>query len=371
MRSAFLLVVLMLAAGLVGGQTHNLQLDPEKIDIYSFDPSEQASAPQTNYGQRAYEFYQEGKFDQAARYYLAHLSSNPDDATGLYNLSCCFGLLGEAKEAAKYLKIAFKKGFKDLDHIRRDKDFDQVRTAKTFTAAMDSLQIWSGKEALFKGRMEYFPIRQHIPYWVHLPQNYNPAKKYTLLIGLHGYGDAATRFSGLWRYLIDKDVIFVVPEAPYAFPENKNAAFSWTPFVDLKSKTAQTSNANLEKYIIELTKHLTKQYNVNQTWLLGFSQGAYTGYIISLTNPRYFNGLLACGGGLITDLLKNKDYKAARKLDIIISHGKQDRVVDYSEAEKAYAVLRSKGLAVSLHDFEGGHTVSPAVFDRFFEKINK
>ena len=159
-----------------------------------FDPTEQVTTPTTNYRDKAYGFYQEGNFEQAARYYLAYLKNNPEDAGSWYNLSCCYGLLGGAKEAAKYLKIAYKKGFKDLNHIRMDKDFDSVKTAKTFTAALDSLQIWNEKEAFYKGKMEYFAVHQYIPYWIHLPKDFDAKKEYSLMIGLHGYGDVDHQF---------------------------------------------------------------------------------------------------------------------------------------------------------------------------------
>lgn len=369
MRRVLLMGFILLMLVPVFGQNNSEEFNPELIDIFSFDPTEQVSSQPTDYRQTAYGFYQEGKFDQAARYYLAHLKFNPDDASSWYNLSCSFGLLGEAKEAARYLKIAYKKGFKDLQHIRTDKDFDKVKTAKTFTAALDSLQMWSEKEAFYKGKMEYFAVKQYLPYWVHLPRNYDPAKKYTLLIGLHGFGDIAPRFANLLRYIDGEDIIFVVPEAPYAFPDNDKAAFSWTPFADFNSKTSQSANAMLEKYVIDLTKHLAKQFKVKQTWLLGFSQGAYAGYVLSIKNPKVFDGLIACGGGLRTELLKNKDYRAARNLDIIISHGRQDKVVDFSEADKSFSLLVSKGMKVTLHAFEGGHSVSPAVFEELLKRI--
>lgn len=369
MKRVLLPVFILLMLAPVCGQNSAEEFDPEQIDIFSFDPTEQAVSVQTDYRERAYTFYQEGRFDQAAKYYLAHLKFNPEDASSWYNLSCSFGLLGDAKEAAKYLKVAYKKGFRDLGHIRSDKDFDSVRTAKTFTAALDSLQIWNEKEAFYKGTMEYMPIRQYINYWVHLPKDFDAAKQYTLLIGMHGYGDVATNFSGLWRHISGENIIFVVPEAPYPFPESKNAAFSWAPFTPMESKTSEKAYTLVDDYIVQLARQMEKTYKIKQTWLLGFSQGAYFGYMHAIKNPGVFDGLIACGGGLVTDVFKDKEYRKAKKLQIIISHGRQDRIVDYSEAEKAFGVLKGKGLKVTLLDFEGGHSVSPAVFDEFINRI--
>ena len=178
-----------------------------------------------------------------------------------------------------------------------------------------------------------------------------------------------TNFSGLWKYLVDENVILVIPEAPYAIPESKNAGFSWNPHTDMQSKTAETSYTMLDEYIIDLTRNLEKKYNIKQTWLLGFSQGAYMGYMLALKNPKLYDGLVACGGGLVTNVFKDKDYKKARKVKVIISHGKQDKVIDYAEAEKAYTVLKEKNLDVTLDSFEGGHSVSYTAFEEFLRRI--
>jgi predicted esterase len=92
---------------------------------------------------------------------------------------------------------------------------------------------------------------------------------------------------------------------------------------------------------------------------MGFSQGAYFGYMLALKNPDEFNGLLACGGGLVTEVFTEKDYKKGKSVKVIISHGKQDNVVPFEEATKAYDILKAKGYDVTLQEFEGAHRVSP------------
>jgi len=92
--------------------------------------------------------------------------------------------------------------------------------------------------------------------------------------------------------------------------------------------------------------------------LLGFSQGAYLGYLLSIKNPKVFDGLIACGGSLVTEAFKDKDYKKAKNLKIIISHGLQDKVVPYEESQKAFDLLKAKGLKVTLDSFEGAHSIN-------------
>ena len=93
------------------------------------------------------------------------------------------------------------------------------------------------------------------------------------------------------------------------------------------------------------------------------------GYLVTIKNPKTFNGLLACGGGLVTDALKGGDYKKAKKLKVIISHGKADTIVDPMEASKAYNVLKEKGFDVKLLEFDGGHSVSPAACRELLDRL--
>ncbi len=355
------LIALLALVGLFGvllAQAPNAKLNPDSIDIYSFDPLSGQNADPAEFQKNAYAAYQAGDYEKAARNYLAFLQIKPTDAGSWYNLSCCYGLLGKPELAAKYLQRAYKNGFQDLEHIQNDPDFSQVKATEIFHAAMDSLQAWNAKKEKYSGKMEYFPLQQYQPYRLLLPEGFDKSKTYNLVIGLHGFGDRAENFAPLWRYLEKAEVIFVVPEAPYAFPDSEVPQFSWDPFLPRDSKISNTSYKYTVQYIVDLANHLKKEYRIGQTWLLGFSQGAYLSYVIGLKNPKTFDGFLACGGGLVKDVLRDKDYKAAKKMKILISHGNQDKIVDYQESADAEKFLAAKGLDVQLHTFEGGHSIS-------------
>jgi len=345
-------------------------LTPEKINPYTFDPTAVTKSEVSNYPDLGYEAYNKADYETAARYYLAYLQTKPDDAGSWYNLSCCYGLLDRADLAAKYLKVSYKAGFTDLEHIQRDTDFDKIKAAPDFTLAVDSLKAWSVKKANYLGQMEYFPTQHYLPFWIHLPTSFNPKNKYTLLIGLHGYGDKAYNFSYLWRHIENEEVIFVVPEAPYPFVSGNDAAFSWSPFVPMESKTGERAYDMLNEYITDLTEYIQSKYKIEQTWLLGFSQGAYNGYMLAFKNPKVFDGLIACGGGIVTEVITDKDLRASNKMKVIISHGNQDKVVAFEEATKAKAILEKAGFQnLRFDEFEGGHTVSPTAFKPFIKWI--
>lgn len=342
-------------------------LVPELIDPYTYEPK----APTAANLNLAAQYYEKGDYENAARYFMAHLNSKPDDANAWYNLSCCFGLLGRGDLAGKYLMRAYKAGFTDIAHVKQDKDFEKVRDNKDFGTAMDSLRVWSERQAWYEGEMKYISSTHLMPYWLHLPQKFSQNQSYTLVIGLHGFGDKAKNFSRMWKNLETDNVIFAVPEAPYPFTDSF-AGFSWSPWLEMDDPQSAQADAMLEEYILDLCAELGASYNISSVWLFGFSQGAYTGYILGIRNPQVFDGLIACGGGLLEQYLTKDQFNAARNLKVIVSHGRQDTIVAYAEADKAMKALTAYDFPnVHLDSFEGGHEVSPTAFEKFRAWKNK
>ena len=51
----------------------------------------------------------------------------PDDPLVYYNLACSFSLTAEYRKAASALRKAIHYGYRDFDHLRRDKDLVPLR----------------------------------------------------------------------------------------------------------------------------------------------------------------------------------------------------------------------------------------------------
>ncbi len=133
-----------------------------------------------------------------------------------------------------------------------DRDFEKVRSSEAFSASMDSLKTWNAKRERYSGKLEYYPLKQFQPYRLLLPDGFNKEKTYNLILGLHGFGDKATGFAPLWRHMEKAEVIFVVPEAPYAFPESEVPQFSWDPFLPRDSEISKLSYEYTAQYIVGL-----------------------------------------------------------------------------------------------------------------------
>jgi len=58
---------------------------------------------------------------------IALMELNPEDYIALYNLACAESLLQNVPEAIKYLEMAITAGYRDMEHILSDTDFDNIK----------------------------------------------------------------------------------------------------------------------------------------------------------------------------------------------------------------------------------------------------
>lgn len=331
--------------------------DPESIDIYQEDIGDFLDADVSEFAKKAQELYTAGEYEDAAKYYLAVLRYDINDGMSLYNLACCYGLLGDAELAAKYVKRAVNAGFEDIGHIRWDPDFDSVRDSDVFSSAVDELAktVEEKQEAL--GDVIHFDSPAFFECRIKLPDNYDPGRKYTLMVGLHGYGSNPDRFITLWDKFETHDFIYVSPRGPYPFMVGKNIGYSWAkgfPEHRLMSERAQRMT---EDYIGGVMRNMKHQYNIGDTYLMGFSQGCAFTYMAGIKHHDLLDGLICFGGWLDDGWIGEKNINAAKHLRVFIGHGTEDRMVEYDAGVEARDYLTEHGYDVTFFDFDGAHAV--------------
>jgi phospholipase/carboxylesterase len=306
---------------------------------------------------KAYGDYQAGKYEEAAKYYLALLHYDISDANSIYNLACCYGLLGKDTLAAEYLARSVKAGFEDIGHIEQDPDFDKVRKSPVFVTVMDTVTALAKRKQADLGIVTFVEAPTILNCRVHLPDNYDSTRSYPLVIGLHGFGSNNDQFITLWKRFGNPDLIYAAPQAPYALFPGKEIGYSWAGAQPVDKIARELS----ENYIAEVARSLTKQYKTTGTYLFGFSQGAAYTYTTGIKNPDLFKGLICFGGWLDTSWLTPAKIKAAKNLKVFIGHGKQDRMVEYQAGITSRDILKADGFKVTFKDFAGGHAVPEEV----------
>jgi len=303
----------------------------------------------------ANENYKNGDYELASKLYLAALRYNVDDSGNIYNLACCYGLLGEADLASLYLKRAFEAGWSDIEWAMSDPDFESVRDTDVMQATFGELEnivaesqanlgdlIWNSTEAYFECRMK-------------LPGDFNPDEPHTLIVGLHGYGASPDSYIQLWDRFENPDFIFISPRAPYP----SNQGYSWFTWSDDENERLWPKSAELtEDYVADVIMQMKMRYNIDKVYLLGFSQGCGLAYMAGMQHHDIIDGIICFGGWLDTDWIpESLITEASDSLRVFIAHGTEDTMVEFESGVTARDYLIDHGYDVTWYEFTGPHTV--------------
>lgn len=219
---------------------------------------------------------------------------------------------------------------------------------------------------------------------IRLPVNYNPQKKYMLVLGLHGGGSSINNFISIWDSLYITDFIFAVPQAPYSWLLGEELGYDWALWPTGNKKLINRASDLIGNYIGDLTTELKNQYDISDVYLFGFSQGAVYAYIAGIKNHSFYRGLIINSGpGLLEPLVSpftgesednwlEEDYiESANNLRIFIAHGKDDKMAKFELGIKSQSVLSSFGYDVTFKDFPGGHTVNNKILESVIEWLKQ
>ncbi|MDG1743191.1 MAG: alpha/beta hydrolase-fold protein [Polaribacter sp.] len=186
-----------------------------------------------------------------------------------------------------------------------------------------------------------------------------------LLVLLHGYGSNEDDLFSFAEELPD-DFLIVSLQAPYAMGSESYAWYSINfddkngKFSDLKQ--AKESIDQIAIFIDEIkVKYKTK---TNQTFLLGFSQGAILSYSLSLFYPNKVQHVIALSGYINTELIPATISKEI-KTDYYCSHGSVDQVLPVEWARKSKPFLDDLGFQNVYFEYPVGHGVAPQNFYSF------
>jgi len=63
----------------------------------------------------------------------------PDDPLVHYNLACSLSLVSHIKSACCMLKKAINFGYRDIEHMKKDKDLDNLKKDKCFSVCLERI----------------------------------------------------------------------------------------------------------------------------------------------------------------------------------------------------------------------------------------
>ncbi len=193
-----------------------------------------------------------------------------------------------------------------------------------------------------------------------------------LLILLHGYGSNEEDLFSFASELPD-ELLIVSARAPF---DMSFGGFSWYE-ITLDANDEKFSNLNEARQ--SLTKiatfiddiKATYKTDPNNTFLLGFSQGAILSYALSLNFPNKVNHVIALSGYINTELVPASVSDLNITTDYYISHGTVDQVLPVDWARKAPIYLNANKLQNMYSEYPVGHRVAPQNFYSFKKWIEE
>jgi predicted esterase len=334
---------------------------PEAIDPFKKGICDFLDVDLNVYLDKAASAYRKGKFKEAAQYYLYVLRHDYADERAIYNLSCCYALMGEDELTAKTLLRAVKAGYTNIEHIKKDRDFRFIKEKPYFSNTMRQIEEWS--QSL--GEVIYVPGSRLFKCRLHLPERFDKKKGYPLVIGLHGNGGNADGFDPAWQLFGNPDFIFAAAEGPYPYMlgyRSKIKQCSWEIQIQDEELWQRADPLSVE-YILGIARYLSKAYPISSIYLLGHSQGAGYAYITGIRNPKFINGIICFGGQIPSmdksySLLSMDDIAKGKELRVFIAHGINDNMLHIKHAQKSKKLLEQNGFNVTYVEFNGGHELN-------------
>lgn len=172
---------------------------------------------------------------------------------------------------------------------------------------------------------------------VYVPASYDPAVASPLVV-------AANMGLGPWRALADQEGLIVIDLRD----ADRNGGFDFGHDVLLLDAALRDVEA-------------TWRVDAKRRYYHGFSAGAHWGYAVVLANANAFAGLGISAGSLQVAIQQGVfPGGVQRRLPVAIRHGAQDAVVPVAAARLDRDRLTQAGHAVTLEEFQGGHTIAEA-----------
>lgn len=216
----------------------------------------------------------------------------------------------------------------------------------------------AGQEILYIAAPTVAPIR------IQLPSDFDPARRYPLVVGLHGHGGRGDEFFTPSPMFAAAGVIYAVLQAPYAFASAGRIGYSWNLRGVDDDAGDQGDNELSIQFILGAVDTLVEKFSPDEVYLMGFSQGGTMTYQTAIAHPERFAGLAVFGSWYRPEWFSEADLAAANRLRVFIGHGLQDGVVERSTASRD--ILQSAGYDVTLYDYPGGHMIARSAIEELF-----
>jgi predicted esterase len=186
-----------------------------------------------------------------------------------------------------------------------------------------------------------------------------PSPEAPLVVLCHGQGEDPDRALAAWPRTAALPAHVLAPAGPLPFEIRTGDRFrigrAWYLYDGGDRLFRETVTASAA-WLNELVRRVEAErgWRPRGRALVGFSQGAYFGYVAALSSPGVFDRLVAAAGRLKEEFVAEALARPG-PLRTLILHGETDRWVSVEGAHRSHRALRRAGYEAELALFPGGH----------------
>ena len=313
--------------------------------------------------QMAMDAIMQGDYKTAAVHYRKWVEADPTDAVSLYNLACCEAMLKRPDEAMRALRMASDAGWSDSLHTSEDSDLESLRSRDDFQALLSD--IARNARTRHGGYTGHVCAQERVgEYLIVLPEEYDPARRYPLVILLHGHGSSPEEFAQVTAFINTRDYIYALPQGPYTARDSDGKGFSYFRERDDFSEDV-SSVAAAADWVVRVADDVARRYPVADSTfsVIGFSQGGALAHITAAYHPARVAGYCAHGGYFIKNAISPEQlaFEARAGVKVLLTHGKEDVSVPLLEAVYALNQLKQAGVDARLEQMDVPHRFTAEV----------
>jgi phospholipase/carboxylesterase len=191
-------------------------------------------------------------------------------------------------------------------------------------------------------------------YELRRPKLIEPKKKYPALFVMHGIGSNELNMLPLVENLKESFYIFSIrghlPKTPgYAY-------FTIQGYGKPHRDTFDYGMDQLSKFIQYASN--TYPLDLNEIYLLGFSQGAISAMTLGITLGDKIKGVVALSGYIPLFVKEEYPVQPGSQLNVFVSHGEFDQILPYEWGKENVEYFKGLGVPVTFKSYPDGHTVS-------------
>jgi phospholipase/carboxylesterase len=191
-------------------------------------------------------------------------------------------------------------------------------------------------------------------YDIRHPKSVVPGKKYPALFLMHGIGSNEQNMLSMVDGLEEDFFVFSVRGHL-----TQGMGFAYFTIEGYGKPHREVFDEGINQ-LTNFIDYASEKYplDVNQLYVLGFSQGAIVSMTLGVTLGNKIKGVVALSGYIPQFVKEDYPNNPGKNLSVFISHGEYDQVLPYQWGKENVDYLNNLGIPVTFKTYPEGHTVS-------------